>query len=161
MRNIIILKAEVDDIHNIELLLREFANEITLKDFQKYHHPKATSYLIYRCILDDCCWVAIDNGTIVGVMGGYIAPNLFCLSAKEVREAFWWVDDGYRNTNVGKRLFIKYKDHVDWLLENEEVVWAHMSSLESSPENATNLIEKYFKKEDHTYSRDLGDIQNG
>jgi hypothetical protein len=161
MRNIIILKAEVDDIHNIELLIREFANEITLKDFQKHYHPKAVSNLIYRCILDECCWVAIDNGTVVGIIGGYITPNSFCLFAREMREAFWWVDEGHRDANVGRRLFDKYKEHIDWLLKNEEIMWSHMSTLENSPENATNLVEKYFRREDHTYIRDLGDIENG
>jgi hypothetical protein len=60
-----------------------------------------------------------DDGTLVGLIGGYSSPHPFNPKIRLLAETFWWVDEQHRGSRAGLLLLKRFveigKTMADWL----------------------------------------------
>lgn len=83
--------------------------------------------------------VVEDNGEIVGAAGGYVSPWPFNLNVNAGSELFWYVDDGYRNSGIGKEMMALLEQLAK---KAGATVWSMMCLDAVEPEKATAMYKK-------------------
>lgn len=114
-----IRKAERSDLDQILVLLKNFSDFV--ENRKKYF--KNTDYLHkFLCnIIDNHVFLVAEEGDkIVGLICGYVTPNIFNPEMTTASEVFWWVEDEYKDTFKGARLLRTYlgvcKEYADEII---------------------------------------------
>lgn len=119
-----------------------------LKDKQ-YHNKKYVEQMLFE-LVNGRGFILIDD-EFKGMIGGIIIPNIWCPNVFELHELFWWVKPECRNGILGGRLWVKFDDMAQKLLNSGRVKLVHATKMSTSP----NLnYEKYgYKPLNNTFFR--------
>ena len=140
----IVRRVEIDDYKEMMELLKEFGEE--------YGGPAVVEELslervFMRALHTGVGFVALNDGKIIGGIGGVYMPNPYNELLSMLTELYWYVKPEFRGTNAGGRLFLEY--------EKAGFRTAHgmvMTLLDSSDDSLDNGLKKRgYKQKERTY----------
>lgn len=85
-------------------------------------------------------------GFIVGMLG----PHMFNAEIKILSEVFWWVEEKYRTSSAGARLFSAFIK-----LGKEKADWISFSLAHNTPVNPDALLKRGFKLYETSFLREV------
>lgn len=92
--------------------------------------------------------IAEAEGNAVGLLAGVVAPTWFQKTKYVAQELAWWVDEEFRSSLVGVRLFMAFEEWAK-LTGAESII---MSSIETGSDNTGRFLERTgYKKSDTNY----------
>jgi len=153
-----ILEIEQDDILGVLPLMRSFSQEYPLGVAKDFYSDQATSDLLFHVCLNGVGYVAFDGDTPVGIIAGIKQINPFTLSAVTLNEVCWFVKEDYRGTDVGIGLYKSYRGHTDFLLVEDSIQGATMTTLSNTPDSVDFLIAQSYNQTEKSYIRTKGDL---
>lgn len=139
------------DIPRLLELIEQYCYEapIDLLKNKQYHDAVYVKKLLFELIAGRG-FILIDD-EFKGMIGGIITPNIWCPKVMELHELFWWVKPKYRNGMLGGRLWVKFDDMAQKLLNSNRVQLIHATKMSTSPDLN---YEKYgYKPLNNTFFR--------
>lgn len=121
------------DIPQLLIYIEQYCYEapIELVKDKKYHNKQYVEKLLFEMIVGRG-FILIDN-EFKGMIGALIIPNVWFPDVLELHELFWWVKPEYRNGIVGGKLWLKFNEMAQELLDLGRVKLIHTSKMPSSP----------------------------
>jgi hypothetical protein len=98
-------------------------------------------------------WLAEVDGTPAGLLLAVVEPNMWAPRVRQLRELCWFVLPEYRNTLVGGRLFKKYCEYGDSLMETGKIN-QYFTTIMSTTETI-DLGRRGFRSTEQTFIKEL------
>ena len=127
LRELTIRKATGEDKPRIIELIIEFYKE-SLRDFGIKFDLETLYETVQNFIDNQIGIVAEEEGKIIGVIGGMIAPSMFDKSQKIGQESVWYVTQEARKGKVGLYLIKAFEEECIKRGANA-IIMIHMSNL--------------------------------
>lgn len=142
---------ERSDFRQVFELLTEFAGETGLTNLSReenydYDHIQR---ILLRCLSGGINYVAVDSGRIVGFIMSIRLPDIWTPRTIYLRELAWFVNEEYRGTSIGARLFHQYKKSAEIIMNQGEIAGFTVSKMANSPD--FNYEKRGFKFIESTY----------
>ena len=121
------------DIPILINLIEQYCYEAPI-DFvkdKKYHNKEYVEKLLFE-IIAGRGFIFVDD-EFKGMIGGIIISNIWFPDVMELHELFWWVKPEFRDEMLGGRLWIKFDDMAQKLLNSERIKLVHATKMPSSP----------------------------
>lgn len=94
--------------------------------------------------------VAFKDGSPAGFIAGIRTPHHFNPDIIQLSELLWWVDEGFRNTGVGAKLFNEF------ITTGEAVAdWMTFSLEHNSPIKDDFLLKRGFRLQERAYLKEI------
>lgn len=97
-------------------------------------------------------WLAFDQEDPVGLLMAVKEPNMWSPKHKQLRELVWYVRPEYRTSTLGGKLFLKYCELGDDLMNNNIIEGYFTTRMATSPE--INLERRGFRLKEYTYLKE-------
>jgi len=97
-------------------------------------------------------WLAFDQEDPVGLLMAVKEPNMWSRNHKQLRELVWYVRPEYRTSTVGGKLFLKYCELGDDLMNNNIIEGYFTTRMATSPD--INLERRGFRLKEYTYLKE-------
>ena len=147
-----IRKATKYDIPKLIPLIKEYCYEAPIELYKNeyFHDQKYVENLLFSMIVGRG-FILIDDD-FRGMIGGIITPNIWFPKAMELHELFWWVKPKFRNGILGGKLWIKFDDMAQQLINNGRIQMVLTSTMPTSPK--LNYDKYGYKPLTNTFYRD-------
>jgi hypothetical protein len=96
-----------------------FENPSNVLSNSENHDPVYVSHLLFE-IISGKGFILIDNN-LRGFLIGMITRNVWCPKVRELHELVWWVEEEFRDGLLGGKLWKKFNDISNELLEEKRV----------------------------------------
>jgi predicted N-acetyltransferase YhbS len=129
----IVRKLERSDYDSVCKLMIEFARSCGVDDLNKesYDWDYAKNVLL-RCEKTGASFVAQVDNEIVGILLSMRVPELWQPNIIRLRELAWFVQEEYRHTTIGARLFSAYKNAAETMRNEGKISGYTMTKLHNS-----------------------------
>ena len=147
-----IRKANKYDLPHLVEMMREYANESPTQ-MQNNPEQNNASYVqdLFFSLIVGKGFILVDEN-----LNGFIAAikirNIWRPSVYELHELAWWVKPEKRNTTLGGRLWNKFNDTANTMLENKEIDIICCTKMATSP--TLNYEKRGYKYLETRYYKD-------
>jgi predicted GNAT family acetyltransferase len=141
-----------EDIHQAIVLLKEFVQETVYRDHQNQINEMHLGKMVHMVMHHHYAWLAELNDEPVGLLLAVKEPNMWAPGQKQMRELVWYVRPEHRTGAIAGRLFLKYCQVAESLLEQGQIA-GFFTSTQSTTQDINlerrgfKLVEKTFLKE--------------
>lgn len=148
-----IRSADYRDTRIIIELLRNFLNETSYDQaIQGRDNFENLAKLIWTVQQHGYIWLAFRDQKAVGCLLAIKQPNMWAPNCWELRELVWYMLPEYRSGILGGRLFKKYCEKGEELLENG-IIQGYFTTKMTTTDNI-NLGRRGFKLVEQTYLKE-------
>jgi predicted N-acetyltransferase YhbS len=129
-----IRRLERADYPQVFELLKKFASESGVKDLvrEDYDYEQIQQVLL-RCEKGGVSYVAQNSSRIIGFILSIQVPDLWIPEIRRIKELAWYVDNEFRNQQIGLELFQAYQRSAEQMRRQGQITGYTMSRLENSP----------------------------
>jgi N-acetylglutamate synthase-like GNAT family acetyltransferase len=117
--------------HFIEMM-KAYAKEANIKALQENQNIDQVKNLFDQMI-NGRGFVLVDDN-LRGFLAAYVGRNFWNRHIRELHEVAWWVMPEYRNTSIGGRLWLRFNQLAQYMLDQKRVDIVCTSLMPSSPE---------------------------
>ena len=97
-------------------------------------------------------WLAFKEEQPVGVLMSIVEPNMWHRESRELREICWYVVPEVRKTSIGGKLFLKYCEKGEELLESGHIQ-GYFTTQMTTTDNI-DLTSRGFRLTERTYLKE-------
>lgn len=108
-----------------------FANPIKALGQIQFHKPAHVEQLLFEIVMGRG-FALIDN-QMRGALIAIKQSNIWCPDVKELHELLWWVDPENRNGTVGGRLWIKFDEIANQMINENHIQVVYSSISANGP----------------------------
>ena len=141
------------DARHIINLLGQFLNETSYDQaLEASKDVEHLGKLAFTFINNGYVWLAFHEEKPVGILIAIKEPNLWAPKNIQLRELVWYVVPSHRKTSIGGRLFAKYCETADLLLE-KDLINGYFTSIMSTTDTL-DLERRGFRCTERTYIKE-------
>jgi N-acetylglutamate synthase-like GNAT family acetyltransferase len=148
-----IRSADYKDTKIIINLLTKFLEETS---YRQAHNGRDNfenlAKLVWTVQQHGYIWLAFRDQQAVGCLLAVKQPNMWAPNCRELRELVWYILPEYRNSILGGRLFKKYCEKGEELLENGTIQGYFTTRMTTTDD--INLSRRGFKLVEQTYLKE-------
>ena len=123
------------DYEQVMDMMIDFAVKTGVKDLcQEIYDREHAGKILLHCERSGISLVAEVDGQVVGMLLSVADRDLWIPKVVRLRELAWWVKEEYRNTTIGARLFQRYTQGAEELLEQGRITGYTISKMYNSPD---------------------------
>lgn len=128
-----IRQATRQDIPVLVWMMREYAKEAPIPALRntEAHNADHVGQLIFQ-MLSGRGFILIDDDHR-GMIAAIITQNVWCPKVLELRELAWWVMPEHRNKSIGGKLWIKFDELAQDMLNSKRVDFVCTTVMSNSP----------------------------
>ncbi len=108
--------------------------------------------LAFTFIQHGYIWLAFKDAEPIGMLIAVKEPNVWSPQNHQLRELIWYIIPEYRNSTIGGRLFAKYCEKGDELMENGSIDGYFTTKMTTTANY--NLEKRGFKLKEYTYLKE-------
>ena len=133
-------------------MMREYAKEAPIPALAntEAHNADHVGQLIFQ-MLSGRGFILIDDDHR-GMIAAIITQNVWCPKVLELRELAWWVMPEHRNKSIGGKLWIKFDELAQDMLNNKRVDFVCTTVMANSP--LIDYTKRGYKLLEATFFRD-------
>ena len=120
------------DMPHLLEMMREYAKEAGVKALQEKQNEDQVKNLFDQ-MMNGRGFVLVDDN-LRGFLAAYVSRNFWNRYIRELHEVAWWVMPVYRSTSVGGRLWLRFNQLAQNLLDQKKIDIVCTSLMPSSPE---------------------------
>jgi N-acetylglutamate synthase-like GNAT family acetyltransferase len=120
------------DMPHLLEMMKEYAKEAGVKALQEKQNEDQVKNLFDQ-MMNGRGFVLVDDN-LRGFLAAYISRNFWNRYIRELHEVAWWVMPEYRSTSVGGRLWLRFNQLAQNLLDQKKIDIVCTSLMPSSPE---------------------------
>jgi hypothetical protein len=141
------------DARHIITLMGQFLNETSYdKAAEASKDIEHLGKLAFTFIQNGYVWLAFKEEEPVGILVAIKEPNLWAPKNIQLRELVWYVVPPHRKTSLGGRLFAKYCETAELLIEKEEIDGYFTTRMSTT--DPVGLERRGFKLKESTYLKE-------
>lgn len=141
------------DARHIIDLMQQFLNETSYDQaLEASRDIEHLGKLAFTFINNGYVWLAFNDEQPVGILIAIKEPNLWSPKHIQLREMIWYVVPSHRKTSIGGRLFAKYCETADLLLE-KDLITGYFTSIMSTTDSV-GLERRGFKLKESSYLKE-------
>ncbi len=146
-----IRKAELTDAENIINLVYPFYHLTEYPEFAEFDRPSVKDITV-SLIEHGIVFIAVVDGTIVGVIGCAVIPFMFNYNILTCCEVIFWLNPEHQKTGLGAKMI----HYTEVLAKSRGIKRFVMVHLKNSPPQAAKLYEAVgFSPSEICYSKVL------
>jgi N-acetylglutamate synthase-like GNAT family acetyltransferase len=147
-----IRQATRQDIPVLVWMMREYAKEAPIPALANpdTHNAEHVGQLIFQ-MLSGRGFILIDDDHR-GMIAAIVTPNVWCPKILELRELAWWVMPEHRGKSIGGKLWIKFDELAQDMLNNKRVDFVCTTVMANSP--LIDYTKRGYKPLEVTFFRD-------
>jgi len=147
-----IRKATRQDIPVLVWMMSQYAKEAPVPVLANpdNHNAVHVGELIFQ-LLNGRGFVLIDDD-YRGMIAAIITNNVWCPRVMELRELAWWVMPEHRNKSIGGRLWVKFDEIAQDMLNSKRVDFVCTTVMANSP--LIDYTKRGYKPLEATFFRD-------
>lgn len=128
-----IRQATRQDIPVLVWMMREYAKEAPIPVLANpdTHNAEHVGQLIFQ-MLSGRGFILIDDDHR-GMIAAIITQNVWCPKVLELRELAWWVMPEHRGKSIGGKLWLKFDELAQDMLDNKRVDFVCTTIMSNSP----------------------------
>jgi N-acetylglutamate synthase-like GNAT family acetyltransferase len=120
------------DVPHLWEMAQQYAKESGVKAIHEKLNANHVQELFLQMI-NGKGFVLIDEN-FRGFLAAYISGNFWNPQIKELHEIAWWVTPEYRNSTIGGRLWLRFNQLAQYMLDSKRVDIVCTSLMPSSPD---------------------------
>jgi hypothetical protein len=120
------------DIPHLLEMMRLYAEEAGIEALKAQQNEPQVKNL-FQQMINGRGFVLVDDN-LRGFLAAYVTGNFWNTDVKELHEVGWWVMPEYRNTSIGGRLWLRFNQLAQYMLDQGRVQVVLTSLMHSSPE---------------------------
>ena len=141
------------DARHIINLMGQFLNETSYSQASEASKDvEHLGKLAFTFINNGYVWLAFHEEQPVGILIAIKEPNLWSPKNIQLRELVWYVVPSHRKTSIGGRLFAKYCEKAEFLIEKAEIDGYFTTRMSTT--DPVGLERRGFKLKESTYLKE-------
>lgn len=114
--------ADRGDLNAVTALVCEFLEETSYTEHSAGSvDPDHIRQLVFAVLHQGYIWLYEDNNHLVGLLAAVRENNMWVPSKRSLRELVWYVRPTHRGKSSAGKLFVKYCQQAEALLESGEI----------------------------------------
>lgn len=120
------------DIPHLLEMMRCYAQESGVKILQEKQNEEQVK-MLFDQMIHGRGFVLVDDN-LRGFLAAYVSGNFWNRDIRELHEVAWWVMPEYRNSSIGGRLWLRFNQLAQYMLDQKRVHIVCTSLMPASPE---------------------------
>ena len=140
------------DIPALVVMMQQYAQEAPPKALQQaeVHDANYVTTLLFQLLVGRG-FIFIDNDSR-GFIAAIKTKNIWCPDVIELRELAWWVHTDHRNKTLGGKLWLKFDEAAQELLDTKEINYVCTTVMANS--QLIDYTKRGYKPLEATFYRD-------
>jgi hypothetical protein len=140
------------DINLVADLLVEFLQSTSYKDHTQTNNIEHIKKLMYAILHSGYIWLYFNGEVAVGLLVAAKEQNVWIPEKRSLREVVWYVREEYRGSISAGRLFIKFCEQGELLLDKDEIQGYFTTRMTSTTDY--DLESRGFRLTEKLYLKD-------
>jgi hypothetical protein len=140
------------DINLVADLLVEFLQSTSYKDHTQTNNIEHIKKLMYAILHSGYIWLYFNGEVAVGLLVAAKEQNVWIPEKRSLREVVWYVREEYRGSISAGRLFIKFCEKGEELLDKDEIQGYFTTRMTSTTDY--DLESRGFRLTEKLYLKD-------
>lgn len=109
------------DLNLVTELIVEFLQSTSYRDHAQTNNPEHIKRLMYAILHSGYIWLYYNGEVCVGLLVAAKEQNMWIPEKRSLREVVWYVREEYRRTMGAGKLFVKFCEQAELLLEQGDI----------------------------------------